>query len=118
MRKKRWLRAWVLIGGLCLGGTVRAAGDVPRHGTGDAPNGLGFKMLSHPSWRIEEEVNTITFYIDETPGDQVWATIHRSWEYPLTFDDLVPSALQDVYGYADNFFVARISPERGAGLAY
>lgn len=105
MRGVHWKAIVMLacLGGLTVGAQARQVPEARESGSG-----LGFKMLSHPSWRIEERAQMIIFHIEETPGNRVSATIQRSWERPLAFEDLVPSALQNVYGYADHFFVARL----------
>lgn len=73
-----------------------------------AHKGLGFQILCGSRWPVQAEEQGINLVISQTEKEWVQVSISKSQEKGLFFEDLVPSAMQRVYGYADGFQYDRL----------
>jgi hypothetical protein len=64
---------------------------------------LGVKILCGAKWTTTKQFQKIVFEIRIEEEGGVTATIEKSRESGLFWEDLTPSALQYVYDYADHF---------------
>ena len=65
--------------------------------------GLGIKILCGPKWQLQPEETGLTLIITQSDQESTKVTVSKSKEAGLFYEDLIPSALQRVYGYADGF---------------
>lgn len=68
---------------------------------------LGISLLCSREWDVKRSPLTVKWTVVDRPEEKVEITVAKSQESGLTYDDLVPSALQYVYGYADGFRFGR-----------
>ena len=66
-------------------------------------NDVGISLLCAREWEVKRLPLTVTWVVVDDLEEKVEITVAKSQESGLTYEDLVPSALQYVYGYADGF---------------
>ncbi len=66
-------------------------------------DGVGVSLLCSRDWTVRRSPLAVTWTLIDGPQEKVKISIAKSRESGLTYEDLVPSALQYVYGYADGF---------------
>jgi len=64
---------------------------------------VGVSLLCAREWEVKRSPLTVTWTVADNPQEKVEISVAKSPESGLTYDNLVPSALQYVYGYADGF---------------
>lgn len=68
---------------------------------------LAIKIFCNPRWQTIQKENSLTMILAKTASGEITVTVSKSFERGLDYQDLTPSALQRVYGYADYFKYAR-----------
>lgn len=81
-----------------------------------AEESLGVKILCDPAWQVTKQFSSVTLQVSQLENDQATVTIAKSLESGLLFEDLTPSALQNVYDYADHFKYSRLNLRQGKAV--
>ncbi len=74
----------------------------------DEDRSAAFYLLTHPSWPVERGHGFVRIRIEDGPEGRAAITVTRHDEPAILPEELTPSALQRVFGYADGFRFGRI----------